>query len=156
MNFSLSLVQNRFAHLLLLLLLSMSASHQAIAQTGVNCSDDLMKTYQIHIPHAEFYRSEVPTESSQLLCRSVYKVPGQHARTVETLLVKKFGMGKLIFLCCGWSPKGGKNGAFKRSHRMADGGYAYYSIQLNSEETLERKQWSKIAYFYVTLEIYSI
>jgi len=63
-------------------------------------------------------------------------------------------MGKLVFECCGWFPKNGQEGTFRRSHPMASGAYAAYSINMASEETVER-QWDKIEYFYIELTISS-
>jgi|GEM_PF-4824131 len=113
-----------------------------------------MKLYRIHIPHAELFKSETPTPS-QKLCTSVYKIPGQFAKSAESVLIEKYGMGKLVFECCGWSPKNGKEGTFKRSHDMADGSYASYAISMTSKETFENN-WDKIDYFYIYLTIYTI
>jgi hypothetical protein len=127
----------------------------ATAQTGVNCSDDLMKSYRIYIPHAKLFKSEKSTGPSQILCKSIYIISGKYAQITETLLIKKYGMGKLVFECCGWFPKNGQEGTFRRSHPMANGAYAAYSIGMVSEETLER-QWDKIENFYIGLTIYAI
>lgn len=127
----------------------------AVAQTGVHCSGDLLKLNQIHIPHAKLVESEKPTQPSQILCESVYTIPGRHARSAEALLIKMYGMGRLVFECCGWFPKNGREGTFKRSHPMANGAYASYSIRMVSEETVE-KRWDNIANFYITLTVSAI
>ena len=141
------------------LVASLLWANQAIAQPDALCSADLMKAYKIHIPHAEFYRSDVPAKPSQILCESVYRIPGKYARYAESVLVRRFGMGKLRFACCGWFPGRGKRGAadgtFRHSHLMSNGAYAAYGISMSSEETLE-KQWDRIEYFYITLTIYEI
>lgn len=144
-----------FYRLLILLTLCFLCANPAAAQTGVHCGNDLMKQHRIHIPHATFLRSEPSAEPSQKLCESVYKVPGRFARIAESVLIKKYGMGNLVFECCGWFPKNGKEGTFKRPHYIADGSYASYTISMSSGETLE-KNWNKIDYFYITLAIYAI
>lgn len=138
--------------LLLVLLLCFWRADLAIAQTGVHCSNDLMKLYRIQIPHAKLFKTEASTENPQNLCTSVYKISGAYARTAETILFKKYGMNKLIFECCGWFPKNGQKGYFRRSHRIASGEIAFYTISMYSEETIE-KQWDKIKSFYIVLSI---
>ena len=141
--------------LLIALSLSFLCANTAFAQSEAHCSNDLMKLYRIDIPHAKLFKSETPTEPSQHLCTSVYKIPGKHAHATEALLIKKYGMGKLVFECCGWFPKNGREGYFRRSHLMANNAYAVYSISMSSEETVER-QWDKIGSFYITLTIDAI
>lgn len=144
-----------FSILLNILLWCFFCASPAIAQTGVNCSNDLMKSYGIRIPHAKLIKNKEPTGLSQIFCKSTYKIPGKYAHVAEALLVKKHGMGKLVFACCGWSPENGQEGTFRRSHPTARRGeYAVYSITMNSEETVE-KQWEKIGNFYIELTIYA-
>lgn len=114
-----------------------------------------MKLHGLAIPHATLFSSEQPAHPSQKLCESTYKIPGKYARSTEALLIRKYGMGKLVFECCGWSPARGRNGSFRHAHRLADGAYAHYEISMGSEETVER-QWDKIKHFYITLSIYAI
>lgn len=139
----------------IVLLVCALCANTALAQTQVTCSNDLMRQYHINIPHAMLFKSTTPSETSQNLCTSVYKISGQYAHATERLLIKKYGMGKLVFACCGWEPKNGQNGYFKPAHLLANHAYAYYSITIGSEETLER-QWEKIGSFYITLAIDAI
>lgn len=127
----------------------------AFAQTGVHCGDDLIKIHGLRIPHLEFVPGAAEKPGGQRMCESVYRVPGKHAKQVEALLVRKYGMAPLVFECCGWFPKRGQNGSFKRSHPLADGAIADYEIGMSSEETTERR-WVHIGYFYVRLTIYSV
>jgi len=138
-----------------LLLSGFLFAHSSFAQTGTHCGTDLMKLYGLAIPHAMLVSSEEPAQPSQKLCESTYKIPGKYARATEAMLIRKYGMAKLVFQCCGWSPARGKTGSFRRAHRMADGAYASYEIYMASGETLER-QWDKIENFYITLSIYAI
>lgn len=114
-----------------------------------------MKSYRIHIPHAKLIRSEKPTAKSQNMCTSVYKISGEHAHIAETLIIRRYGMHKLVFECCVWSPENGQAGYFRRSHPMASGAHASYTISMHSDETLQ-KQWNKIENFYITLAIDAI
>lgn len=139
----------------LFLLLSGLIAFPAFAQTGASCGPDLLKLHGLKIPHATLFRSQVPTAPSQKLCESTYTVPGKYAQAVEASLIRKYGLGKLVFECCGWFPSRGKMGVFKRGHRLADGAYAHYEISMSSEETVERR-WDKIGNFYITLTIYAI
>jgi hypothetical protein len=127
----------------------------SFAQTGASCGPDLLKLHGLKIPHATLLRSEEPTYPTQKLCESTYTIPGKYARAAEANLIRKYGMGKLVFECCGWSPSKGKMGVFRRAHRLANGAYAHYEISMGSEETVER-QWGKIGNFYITLSIYAI
>ena len=145
-------IRSIFNYLLLSVLLF---AHSVFAQTGAHCGPDLMKLHGLAIPHATLFSSEVPAQPSQKLCESTYKIPGKYARATEAMLIRKYGMGKLVFECCGWSPARGKTGSFRRDHRMADGAYASYEIYMASGETVE-KQWDKIESFYITLSIYAI
>ena len=130
----------------------------AWAQTGVHCGDDLAKLHAVVLPHASLvsHRDQAAMASpTQTLCEATYVVPGKHAHAVEKILMRRYGMGKLMYACCGWSPENGKPGYFRRSHRMADGAEAAYEISMFSEETQETS-WERIGRFYVVLRIYSI
>lgn len=140
------------------LLLAVLAAPPALAQTGAHCAPDLIKAHGLKLPQAVLLRSrsqEDLTQPSQLLCETTYVVPGHQARAVEALLRRRYGMGKLVFECCGWAPEKGRSGYFRRSHPMADGAEAVYAIILSSEETLERR-WDRIGNFYLTLSIYAL
>lgn len=127
----------------------------AFAQTGTRCGPDLLKLYGLKIPHAKLIRSETPAHPSQKFCESTYSLPGKYARTTEAMLVRKYGMGKLVYECCGWSPAKGKAGNFRRGHAIADGTFVSYEISMGSEETAE-KQWDKIENLYITLTILGV
>ena len=127
----------------------------ASAPVKATCARDLMAVHGLRVPHAQWLRSERPSGDTQVLCRSVYAVPGRHARAVEALLIRKYGMAPLAFTCCGWAPAKGSEGQFMRAHPLADGAEAHYAIALASEETLE-KRWDRIARFYLTMTVYAV
>ena len=147
-------MSKRLIHLCLIIL-ALIFSNAAVAQTGTHCGPDLLKLYGLKIPHAKLVRSKEPAAPSQKLCESTYSIPGKYAHATEALLIRKYGMAKLVFECCGWMPAQGKGGSFRRAHPMADGAYAHYEITMSSEETVER-QWEKIGNFHITLSIYAI
>lgn len=141
-----------------LLLTCLLFSCPASAQTGVHCGTDLKRIHGVKLPHAVLYSHQTQEEMAQptqKMCETTYVISGRHARAAEAMLMHRYGMGKLVFECCGWFPEKGKTGYFRRSHRMADGSEAIYVISLSSEETAE-KDWQKISRFYVTLTIYAI
>ena len=51
----------------------------------------------------------------QLIVEARYRVAGKEAGKVEQYLIKKYGVGKLKFYCCGWEPENGKNGQIKNT-----------------------------------------
>jgi hypothetical protein len=76
---------------------------------------------------------------------TTYTVKGSDAGTIEKLLQKRFQMGKLRFICCGWeNPE--QHGVYRRD------GYIY-QIAMSSSETIER-DWRKIDRFYITVTKY--
>lgn len=101
------------------------------------------------------------TGSCQIVFEVKYKVSGKNAHIVEDLLHKKYGMNKLKFVCCGWETS--KNGTLE----ITDNFYNKYgkrydfnhiSIKMHSTETLiqDQKQWHKIPYFYIIVEVLKI
>ena len=127
----------------------------AWAQTGVRCDRDLARSHGVSLPHARLTTVNESAVGEQRLCTSVYVVSGKNARRLEWQLVERFGMGRLVFQCCGWVPEGGRKGVFRRSHPLADGALASYSIEMHSGETSEQS-WAKIERFYVVLAIDAI
>jgi Domian of unknown function (DUF4952) len=76
---------------------------------------------------------------------TTYTVKGSDAATIEKLLQKRFQMGKLRFICCGWeNPE--QHGRYQRD------GYTY-QIAMSSSETIERN-WQKIDLFYISVTKY--
>ena len=125
------------------------------AQTGVRCDRDLARSYGVSLPHARLTTTDEALLGRQRLCTSVYVVSGKNAKRLERQLIDRFGMGRLVFQCCGWAPEGGRKGVFRRPHPLADGAVASYSIEMHSGETSEQS-WAKIERFYVVLAIDAI
>ena len=140
---------------LVTLLVAGFVAGSAQAQTGVRCDPDLARAYGVALPHARLTTNEYASAGEQRLCTSVYVVSGKHAKRLAQQLVDRFGMGRLVFQCCGWVPEGGRKGVFRRAHPLANGALATYSIEMYSAETVEQS-WAKVGRFYVVLAIDAI
>lgn len=96
-----------------------------------------------------------PESKIQPKLMATYEVTGKDAKAVEKYLVERFGMKKLVFVCCGWSPKA-KNSSGIPLDYLGQGTYTDsqfinpFTISLSSGETTE-KNWNKIK-FKVTVE----
>jgi len=51
----------------------------------------------------------------QSIVEAVYRVSSKESNKVEKYLIKKYGLGKLKWACCGWESENGKNGQFKNT-----------------------------------------
>ena len=94
------------------------------------------------------YKSCKVHKVGQMHLEAKYRLSGKHARTVAALLKKKYKMGSLRFMCCGWqaTPTGGYNKKVK--------GVEYdYIIVMYSQESVE-KNWGKIPWFYINVTLY--
>ena len=94
------------------------------------------------------YQSCKVHKGHQLHLRARYRLSGKIARSVASILKKKYKMGDLRFMCCGWQavPTGGYS-------RMVKGVDYSYSIVMFSQEGVE-KNWSKVAWFYIEVTLY--
>ncbi|MDX1958995.1 MAG: DUF4952 domain-containing protein [Leptospiraceae bacterium] len=90
------------------------------------------------------FMSCTKTKDAQLqVLRTTYLVKGRNAKLVENYLEKKYSMGKLRFLCCGWEnweSEGAKDGQY------IDIAKYKHSVSMYSKETLE-KNWEKIQFY---------
>lgn len=86
-----------------------------------------------------------------------YEVKGSRANRVERYLVRRTGMGRLRFLCCGWEPAavvvGGvprREGWLPRGQEPSD------RVMMFSDETLvsRRADWAQIPAFHVRVTRY--
>ena len=71
-----------------------SAKHKSEIICG-----DLWKIYDKKPAIVEFV--ECSKGDEQLVAKAIYKVKGKHVPFIEKLLIRKYGMGKLKFVCCG-------------------------------------------------------
>ena len=91
----------------------------------------------------------------QTVCSTLYRVPGEYAAAVEKYLMRRFGMARLVFRCCGWEPKDGRSGAYRKPEYSEKGLHRHYRITMYSDETVirDRGRWGGIRYFHVLAEI---
>ena len=91
-------------YILILALLFLSNS---CSRTSLECGD-LLKKYAIKPNKVEFVSCK--TGIGQTLLEADYRVLGKDSEEVEKILMEKYGMGELKFVCCGWESENGKNG----------------------------------------------
>ena len=80
------------------------------ADKSIDCEDLLLK-YAEQNQKIEFI--ECQKGKGQTVLEAKYKVLGHNSDEIETILIKKYGIGKLKFTCCGWESTNGKNGYIK-------------------------------------------
>ncbi|WP_319559332.1 DUF4952 domain-containing protein [Marispirochaeta sp.] len=104
---------------------------------------------------------ECKTGSEQIILEATYKVSGENAHLIENLLTEETGMNRLRYVCSGWEAH--PDGALKITDRFNHKynniyNYNHISISMYSRETLvrDRKDWSKIPYFYIVVEVLNI
>tara|TARA_B110000091_G_C13557879_1_gene367242 strand:+ start:219 stop:659 length:441 start_codon:yes stop_codon:yes gene_type:complete len=73
----------------------------------IECGD-LLQIYAKKIQNIEFIGCK--KGKGQTVFQASYSVLGTNSEKVEAILVKKYGIGKLKFTCCGWDSSNGKNG----------------------------------------------
>lgn len=91
-------------HLLILIVFFYTSF--SLAQS-VDCTD-LLSTYATKPQKVTFISCK--TGSGQIILEANYKVSGKDSEEIERFLIRKYGMGKLTFVCCGWEPTNGQNG----------------------------------------------
>lgn len=115
---------------------------------------DLLKQFAKKPRHLEFIDCNKGEE--QTIFKANYRVQGKNAALVEKFLIESYKMDRLKFICCGWQPEIGKLTMVKKSDYIANKGINIgYFIRMYSSETLivNRNDWNKIPYFYVTVEV---
>jgi len=71
---------------------------------------DLLETYAQKPDNLVFIGCKVEPKA-QVLAEAIYEVSGENSVAVENFLVQTYGMGKLVWLCCGYESRG-QYGAF--------------------------------------------
>jgi len=100
----LQLVHKRMKYILLIVPLFILIS---CINKPIECGD-LLQRYAGEIQNVEFISCE--KGKGQTVFKASYSVLGTNAEEIEAILVKKYGIGKLKFTCCGWESSNGKNG----------------------------------------------
>lgn len=87
----------------------------ACSNQSIECKD-LLQRYDEKIPKIEFIECE--KGKGQTVLEAKYKVLGINSEEIENFLIKKYGIGKLKFTCCGWESTNGKNGYLKNEELL--------------------------------------
>lgn len=105
-------------------------------------SGDLLALYGKKPEHLIF--KELVIGKGQIRYDALYEVEGKHSKTVEDFLVKKYGMGKLKWVCCGYENTNGQKGQItvelddENNFDLMIGMYAYADItDENDNENLK-------------------
>lgn len=128
----------------------------------INEDCDLLKSYGATHGYLEFI--DCHTGDGQIIKYSNYKVTGTNSLEVENFLVENYGMGKLMFTCCGWEPEEGKEGEIiiTELKKLNKDYHLLVSMYGNAEKTNEKdsayieKDRNKIDYFYVIVRLLEI
>ncbi|MCL8312229.1 DUF4952 domain-containing protein [Leptospira interrogans] len=115
-----------------------------------SCGDFLERIHK-KPKHLEFIECKKEKDAQISVLQARYQVKGTFASSVEKYLIHAFGMQPLRHICCIWetvpNEEGSRYGSFK-------GGEFHYSIDMGADGAFgERKDWSKIDWFYVTVEL---
>ena len=85
---------------------------------------DLWRIHDVKPKEAIFVRCTRNKEDNYI--EAIYKVKGKDVAVIENLLVKKYGMGKLNFVCCHYECHGGIHGRI-RSQLLSKPDNIYYA-----------------------------
>jgi hypothetical protein len=128
---------------------------EQIEKSKVECGD-LWNIYDEKPIEVEFL--ECKRGQGQEVVAATYKVKGQDIAVVEKLLVEKYGMGKLRFVCCGYEPENGKRGGI-RSKKMENINPDFFiEITLSSNDDFitkegKRKEAHEFDFMLVTIRV---
>ena len=122
----------------------------------------MLAEYSVQPEYLEFV--ECNKGEGQTIKYSIYRVTGIHSSELEKHLVENYGMGELIFTCCGWEPKDGKegkiiNGELKRLNKDYHLLVTMFGSaeKKNSKDSLYiEKDRNRIDFFNVTVRLVEI
>ena len=73
---------------------------------------DLLQRYGREIPHLHYIDCSEEMANPQLALKARYRVSGGQSYAIEKILIEQYGMGPLVFQCCGWETAHGETGHF--------------------------------------------
>ena len=115
---------------------------------------DLLELFAAPVEGLEFL-SCVRPKTAQTVVRARYRVAGAQAAEVEAALVARFGMGGLVWACCGYESRG--YGGFNHEELTGLHPFLMGSVSMagSGEDGQEMPvvEYGEIDYFYVTVEI---
>ncbi|WP_081100500.1 DUF4952 domain-containing protein [Leptospira noguchii] len=116
---------------------------------------DFLKLHRKKPKYLEFIQCK-KTQNAQIpVLQAKYRVRGKYASEVEKYLIDMFGMQPLQHICCIWEPmlnsEGERYGSLKSGWK---GLYYVIDMGADNEPGVDRRaDWSKIKYFFVTVEL---
>ncbi len=151
MTISLKIQRKQPIAFLLVLFCSILVSAEIVAHPPCG---DFLKLHNKKPKYLEFIQCE-KTQNAQIpTLQATYRVKGKYASGVEKYLIDMFGMQPLQKICCIWETMPNLEG--KRYGSLKSGWKFYYSIDMGAEnqpDVEKREDWSKIDWFYVTVEL---
>ncbi|MCH2044220.1 MAG: DUF4952 domain-containing protein [Saprospiraceae bacterium] len=125
---------------------------------------DLLTQYAERPDHLEIVSCDVHEDNAQIVNATTYKVSGEYAAEIEQFLVKKYGMGKLKFVCCGWEPENGQLGQHSSkqltqlhpNYVLGINMYASWELGNEKEGSLHGEMDQTKFDFYIVVTIYDV
>ena len=109
---------------------------------------DFLSAWQVKPKELKFLSCKKVEKTPAIVLEASYSIQGHHAKSVEDLLHKKFGMEKLRFVCCGWET---------RPVTYTDEVGSTYTINMHSNDDFKgNKNWESFSEFQVTVEKYVV
>ncbi|MGL4232838.1 MAG: DUF4952 domain-containing protein [Casimicrobium sp.] len=119
--------------------------------------DDFLKLAKRKPSQLEFVGCKQDRHHQLRALVATYRVPGAHARSVESYISQRTKMAKLRFVCCGWEPDPrasthGRQRLGQLPIRLGEGN----EVTMYSTETVmnKRSRWKDIEWFYVYVTVF--
>ena len=135
-------------------------NYQTLWTTEISCGD-ILSIYAKKPKDLEFIKCERP-KNSQTIVKVTYRVKGKQSKGVEDFLIDNYGMGKLVWTCCGWD-NGGKYGGFEHSEFKKIDRYCSATVSMFASGEVENENKpsefkletdrDKVDYFTVIVEL---
>ncbi len=120
--------------------ISLNETNPTIQKSKVACGD-LWGIYDVKPDGVAFI--DCKKGEGQTIVEATYKVKGANITSVENLLVKKYGMAKLKFVCCGYEPENGILGHIKSKKMEQIDLNFYIEIVMHSDDSFIKKDGTK-------------
>ena len=131
----------------LLLVVLLTVTFSVFAKNADGCSD-FLKGWGFVNNGLHYLSCEKKDKTPAVVLQSIYKISGKNAKDLESVLIKKFGMKKLRFVCCYFEG---------RPVSYIDNIGNSYEIQMYSDEITSDQnvyKWEDIPFFNVIVDKY--